>query len=68
MSDSSIDLIGTETVGTVDWLVASRDLTISAYIPGDLVDVPAPREARDGAMSESPSSTETAAPAPSSTL
>ena len=43
MSDSNIEYVATATAGTAEWLQASRDVTLGAYVPGDLVAVPAPR-------------------------
>lgn len=59
VSDMSSELVGTATVGTADWLEASRDLTLSAYAPGELVDAPAPQQTANGAASDSPNAAET---------
>ncbi len=59
MSDTSSKFVGTATVGTADWIEASRDLTLSAYLPGDLVDAPTPQQVVNGVSTESPSAAET---------
>lgn len=58
MSDSSFDLVGTGTVGTADWLQASRGLTLSAYVPGETVSAEAPQQPTDGAASQNPNASD----------
>jgi hypothetical protein len=62
VSDTSSRFVGTATIGTAEWLAASRDLTLSAYVPGDLVDAPTPRQPTDGVYAESPNAAETSSP------
>jgi hypothetical protein len=59
VNDLSSEFVGTATVGTADWLEASRDLTLSAYVPGELVDAPAPQQVVNGSPTDSPNSSET---------
>lgn len=43
MNNSSFDAVGTASLGTSDWLRASRGVKLGAYVPGDLLAVPPPQ-------------------------
>jgi hypothetical protein len=38
----SSELLGSVTIGTPEWLTASRDLTLMAYVPGESVEARMP--------------------------
>jgi hypothetical protein len=59
VSVTSSEMAETATVGTADWVEATRDITIAAYVPGDH-ETSEPVRSQDGARAENPNAATTA--------